>query len=641
MKKRLMSVCLCLVTLLTLVLTSCGGSVDILDQLNEEQAKGAVTLSMWVVSDKKVDKDVAAKISTAINDLTQAKYKAHLEIKYLTQSEYKEKLYETIEAYSKTYDPKNFGTAGGVKKDENGLYQTVYPELVKNQVDIVYIGDLYDEEGNLLSSGVDMYNEMISKKWLASIGDHLKNDSAEKIGEYVSPTILKAAEANGKLYGIPTNNILGEYTYMLINEDLLEQYCLQGFRNQGDIDGFHNEYVYRMINNILADPAAADILPVDATYEQCMEWLAYSWNIDPDTLENDADGFSAFGSLYQDYANGSRGEDMLRIESLFANEKFTSSYLQMSKYQMNGDKVFADASDSTAYAQTAIKFITGDLTMVTEGENDLLYYDDTDGTRYCAIPMLMPQVTDEDAFGDMFGVCAFNNTTRISTCMKIITYFNTNEEIRNLFQYGLEEEHYLLSSDGVIRRTEEGEKYRMDAAACGNLFLSYLDGTQPADIWTKGMQQNRDAVIPLMKGFELTGTLMQDEEDPSISYIQTQYQKLDIDLLTYMNTLDSEIEALLNACTTYDELKLLVGDLAILLDPAKRFDDVSVLRHDGLRAWAEIRDLKELNYNIRFWLSDKTLKGMLEQGSVAEADEAKQLKENNLYSPYGAYAKWA
>ncbi len=611
MKKRLMSAFLCLVTLLMLVLTSCGEETDIMEKVAQAEAEGCVTLSMWVVSDQKVDAAIAAEVSAAINSLTQAKYKVNLAINYLTGDEYRAKLYAAIDAYSETYDPKAFGAASVTKGDDN-LYVTNYPELLKNQVDIVYIGDLYDANGNLTTSGADMYKDMASKGWLASIGSYLNNDTAKKLREYMTPALLDIAGQDG-LYAIPNNNVIGEYQYVMLNEELINRYAMDGHLKNGDIDGFHNAYVYQFLDMVMSDSDNdVKVLPIDATYEECMELLAYNWSIDPSTLKNSEGEFSVLGSLYQDYINTSRGDAAFAPESLFANEAFRNAYLKMGEYKFNGRPVFTDSPNphSAAHEQTAVKFVSGDRTLLTEGENGIFYYTDENGVRYYAVSLFNPVVSNEDVFGDMFGVCAFNTGDRIATAMKIITYLNTDAEIRNLFQYGIEEEFYTMVEVGseedpyfVPHRTEKGEKYSMSPEACGNTFISMPEAWMDRDVWECAKDQNRDAVIPLITGFEITDA-----------------SKIDAQAVAYIHTLNGEIKALLDGCRTYEELKALISDLAILLDTAKK-PDASELTHEGLKALVAAKDLDVLYDTLCSSLSTSQVAG--------------------LYSPYGMYYQWA
>ena len=81
MKKRLTCLFLCLVMLLSVFLASCAEETDeeVQDAIEEMAAKNTVSLTMWVVSEEKVDPAVAAEVTRAINSLTEAKIgRAHV-----------------------------------------------------------------------------------------------------------------------------------------------------------------------------------------------------------------------------------------------------------------------------------------------------------------------------------------------------------------------------------------------------------------------------------------------------------------------------------------------------------------------------------------------------------------------------------
>ncbi len=499
MKKRLISLCLCLATLLMLLLTSCAEEEDVDSEIDKAEAQGTATLTMWVVSDEKVSEKSAALVSEAINDLTQTNYKVKMEILYFTEDEYYQKLSDAINAYTDTFVPSQTVVSS---EEEEESYFDIYPALQENQVDILYIGDLHDKNGNLTISGADMYDELVEKGWLAPLNTYLNTGVAKKLREYIAPTLLTGAMKDGEIYAVPNNNVIGEYNYMLLNQELMDRYSMTGHFKNGDMTSFNNSYVYRYLDMIIADAASnTNILPIGATYSECLELLAHYWSVDPESLELSGDDFSLFGALQSEFGNLKNGLTAPGAESLFANSEFVADYLQLNKYRLNDSMtVYSDGKDSAL--TPALTFVKGemiDLTVV-----DGVAYYDLNGTRYYAVPVEYPTATEEDIFGNMFGVCALNakEAGRVQTCMEIITFFNTDDEARNLLQYGVEGEHYNISGGDPIR-TELGAGYKMDLYATGNAFRAYPESWMDDDIWEYGKLQNRDASISTLSGFHL------------------------------------------------------------------------------------------------------------------------------------------
>ena len=504
MKKRLMCLCLCLVTMFSLVLTACSSKTDeeLVKDMIREQSKEAYTLTMWVVSEEKVDDVTCAEITDAVNDLMRTKHNTELVIKYFTADEYYAELDKTLAAYSATATGK-VPEIGEIEIPEDGLYEADYRDVMENQVDIIYIGDLVNSDGTLLMSGEEMYRDLRAKGHLAAIGSYLDDADVKKINEFISPTLLNAVKEGEETYALPNNNVLGSYTYMLLNKELMDRYSMQGKFLTGEMSSFYSASVYQYLNMVLADSNNDGVvLPVDASYEDCLSMLAYYWNVDPDSFEVNADQFSIFGSLYGTASSLSLGNTVLGTESLLTNPQFVAAYLQLNQFRLAQDDFFRnDNNAGVVYADTAIKFYEGNLDELTIVDGVSYYYEGDE--CYYAVPVKYPTVGPEDIYDDMFAVCAYAPREYIERSMKILAYLNTDAEIRNIFQYGVEEEHYYIMSDEIVR-TDKGERYQMDLFATGNAFIAYPEAWISDTAWENGKEQNRDAVINPMLGFDLS-----------------------------------------------------------------------------------------------------------------------------------------
>lgn len=543
MNKRLIAFFLCLVMMLSVFLAGCAkdSEEDAKNELEQAKVASNMTLTMWIVSESPVSEEIRADVTAAINALTRTKYKTQLEIQYLSEEEYFSKLTTAMETFAENKKQQNAGkpaetgtTAEGdgttveeIVTDEHGMYRDNYPVVLENQVDIIYIGDVKDE-GNLLMSGQQMYNKLRADDWLAPLDEALKGD-AKKIKEFVSPTLLSAVQEKGVTYAIPNNNPIGEYTYMCLNKELMDRYSLQGHIARGSIKNFANEYVYQFIDQI-ARYGTEDLLPIDATYEECLAQLAYYWNVDPETYAISNDEFSVFGTPLFDL-QPNRGQNIVGVQSLFENEEFTKHYLALNEYRLenayrfkydaSSGEYYEDAGEGKeivffrneenkdqTYAQYGIKFVKGTLATLNDKGN----YEEN-GVEYYAIPVAYPQATAEDIYGNMFAVA--KTTLSVERSMQIITYLNTNSEIRNLLQYGIEGQHYTIqktvTEDGenvkIVKRNadKKGNEYVMDLYATGNAFLAHVLDEEDMDtaIWANGKKQNRDSLVEPLLGFNL------------------------------------------------------------------------------------------------------------------------------------------
>ena len=534
MKKRLTCLLLCFVMLLSLVLASCSQKTEeeAEENITTAASESAITLTMWLVSEEKVSAEAASAVTKAINSITNSKFKTKLDIYFYTEDEYQDKLEATIAAYEESKKqqgevetetlPAEDATGetepitDETETNEYGMSVIKYPDAVANQVDIIYI------------SGQDMYIDFINKGWLAELDTELSS-SSKKIKEYVSSTLLSAVKYNGTTYAVPNNRVIGDYTYMLLNKELIQMYSQEGYVQYGQIDGFFNENLYLYLQTIYEIHSQFDpnVVPIDATYEECLDLLAHYWSFDTETYDR-VNEFSVFGSHYKDMESLSRGSVILGYGSLFEDKAFTKAFLQLNKYRFGTDanlgSYFGDATGKTA----AVKFVTGDSTVLTynEEEGAYEYVETVNGKKVAYYPVVVkyPTASAEDIYGNMFGV--YSQSKSVTRSMEIVTYLNTNSDFRNLLQYGIEDTHYQVeeAEDGHKTVKRLSKDYMMDIYATGNVFIAYPEPEMSADIWESGKVQNRYSLVEPLLGLDFASySATTGEEEAAISIPKVGY----------------------------------------------------------------------------------------------------------------------
>ena len=506
MKKRLLCLFLCFVMLLSVGLTSCSQKSDkeAEDDVKDKASETAKTLTMWLVSEEEVSASTAAAVTKAVNSITQSKFKINLILNFFTKDEYEAKLTETITAYENAKKKQDAVTTAPETEAETETGETAevtdetmtnefgmsiikWPEAVANQVDIIWIGG---DDGK----GEEMYVNFIEKGWLKELDTDLSS-SSKKIKEYVSATLLNAAQYNGTTYAIPNNHAIGEYTYMLLNKELMQKYSQQGYVKTGMIDGFYNENLYSFLNLVYKFEDQDQVVAIDSTYDRCLELLAHYWSIDPETY-NTLEGFSVFGHHYKTQEELTRGSVILGFDSLFEDQEFVEDYLKLNQFKFDG--YFGDAEKENKTA--ALKLIKGDYSIQTQFDADGNCVYTLDGVEYYPIVVEYPTASSYDIYGNMFGVCTY--TQNLARSMEIVTYLNTNADFRNLLQYGIENTNYKLIKDDsgkVVDIERLNNSYMMDIFATGNAFIAYPEPEMSADIWESGKAQNRESLInPLL-----------------------------------------------------------------------------------------------------------------------------------------------
>jgi len=372
-----------LILVLSVFLTACSSE----DEEEEKKIDGAQTITMCVITERKVcntDAELAEYLKNECdNDKNSAKYKEMLKVietyeaveaaftkitkesrinvdlLFYTQEEYEQKLTKTIsdaaeyaqEAaraeralekyisdYQAAYPEENYPvsaltksfysyfpefekykdyisqadeeeeTGGNVEDvyqaDKLGVKELVYPETQENQLDIIYV------------SGLDMYRKYIDNEWLIGLDSYIAS-SGKMLNDYISGSLIKGVQYNGSTYAIPNNVQIGEYKYMLVDKDLFDEWL------------YNNEQVKTVLDlgNFLEDISNSnpEILPIDATFEDCIGQFVWYWNIDwtedefGDNVYSIGNGnqFSLLGALYGDAATASRGQISLGFNSLF------------------------------------------------------------------------------------------------------------------------------------------------------------------------------------------------------------------------------------------------------------------------------------------------------------------------------------
>ncbi len=500
MKNRLICLALCFVMVLSVVLTGCGekSDDDVKQDITEAASESAMTLTMWVVSKEAVNEATAKIINDELNSISKAKFKTQLSVKFFTPEQYQAQLGSTIVA-NQNMAPSIETTAAATGEDavitdatrvnEYGFVEIVYPPEEANQVDIIYI------------AGEEMFDSYVANGWLAALDEELASGS-KKLTEYVSNSLLSAIKQEGVTYAIPNNNVIGEYTYMLLDKELIDKYCQQGYVQKGMIDGFANDYLYDFLDQVYELEPSESVIPVDATYEECLDMLAHYWSIDPETYDM-LDGFSAFGYHYTDMTELSRGSIVMGYQSLFANEEFAKDFLALNRFRMNG--YYGDAE--TTGKKAAVSFVKGDINTIKQYEDD-----------YYSVIVKYPTASVADVYSNMFGIYA--RTKSVSRSMEILTYLNTNAEFRNILQYGKEGVHYELNkeADGsVTLERDANNRYIMDIYATGNAFIAYPEPTMDQDIWENGKIQNRTSLVDPLLDFDFASFAQSTASDSASS----------------------------------------------------------------------------------------------------------------------------
>ena len=569
MNKRLISLFLCFLMLISVSATGCsvfGGGAETTAESGvtvDPDSGSAITLTMYIPCEKPVAEEDRLLVEEAINKITKSKFKTQINLYLPTVDEY----YETIEgimqarayeqeqeelakselkkairaakaegvdsevAISKFYDehpewvkyqettadPDAEETAPETRLNELGMPEIKYPDERENQLDIIWL------------SGYDKLIEYIEADQLQRLDEELSS-SSKKLKQYIYTGALDAVKTAGSgTYAIPNNTVIGEYTYLLLNKSLVDKYKY----SPSDLTSVVK------CADFLADVSKyePDVLPVVG---ELPVTLTKYWSIDPDTLEVDHDKFNVIGHGISDMATlGS----MFNFTGLFGTNAELANTSDYAK-QLIAIRTYKDlgyiTEDTSTTKEYAMRVVKGG------GELVEVYGDD-----FYMNVIESPRAGYEDIFGNMLGVSTYTRSLKRS--MEIITYLNTNSDLRNILQYGVEDVHYELDEDGLLHRLND--RYMMDINKTGNVFMAYPEEGMPKNVWDYGKSQNTDAKTLMTLGLRFK------EDDFTSSDDENAVEKLR-SAIRAVNEYSAQVEKKLMNAQSVEELEAVMRDVA-------------------------------------------------------------------------------
>lgn len=507
MKRRIFCLILCLIMVVPM-LASCGSEEEE-EEIVETSSREAVTLSMYVITEKETTPAASQAVEDAINKLIKAKYTTKLEITFLTADEYYSKAEAQIagmksgaaslpaEDETDTGDESEALTTEATVVNEYGVKELKYPDLTPSQIDILMIDDY------------SKYLEYAQKGWLYSLNDTLKNTS-KKLGDYIYPTILETTNVGGITYAVPTNMPIGDTcTYMIIDRDLADEYGLE-LALDSSIYDCADFFAWVKENKTDVTPIAGQYNKIGATY------------VNVDSAKR---AFTNNFSLVGKYGYSSSAE----AEYLLANENYRSELLSNAKYRFEG---YFGAEIAENFAA---KIKTGTLEEAAR-----------DAENYEVIVLEGEYKTGEELCRSMFAVTRY--TQNFNRAMEIITLLNTNSEFRNLLQYGIENVNYVIDAEtGALSRLNS--EYMMDIYKTGNVFMAYPEEEMPAEIWNVAKKLNLASI-----GYDVDSYVsFEIPDDKAASEGESEGFTVDFTSSRALADASSELKAALDGCGTYEE----------------------------------------------------------------------------------------
>lgn len=342
---------------------------------------------------------------------------------------------------------------------EDGKIETLYPEA-ESPIDIIIIPNK------------EVYDYLDEKGYLLSVEKKLESEFT-KFRQYIYPTFFDQLKViTGDIKAIPNNNLLAEYTYLIAEKTIADKYDF----NIDEVDNYGDLEAY------LAEIKANETVAPLATTPDALGIYQY--------FENDI----AVGTYYDPIYgyNTAEGTDFT-VQNLFAIPQYQAHVELMQSFKNKGYIV----EGAEEYAVNVIK---GNAQVEDEYGDD--YY----------VKVLQNPFVEMDAiFNGMMAVSSY--TSSENRALEIIELFNTDPEAKNIFQYGIaydgdndEYANYRVNAvedenGAVAGYTIErlNNKYVMDNALTGNVYMGYPEEGQVFNAWDYYKQTNLDSnLAPFM-----------------------------------------------------------------------------------------------------------------------------------------------
>ena len=177
--KRFILLILCLALSLTMLVACDGGEIGDYEYPGYVPTNvPLITLDLYVIVGEGTQDLAIDSVERMLSQYTENKFKTKLDLHYISETEYKETLLADISA----------------------------------------TGD--DKADIVLVNSAEFMNELVSASLLRDLTSYYDGSTYGRLNTIVTSTLIEASKINGKLYSVPNDHVVGEYTYLLINEEV-------------------------------------------------------------------------------------------------------------------------------------------------------------------------------------------------------------------------------------------------------------------------------------------------------------------------------------------------------------------------------------------------------------------------------------
>ncbi|MFV0288510.1 MAG: ABC transporter substrate-binding protein [Mycoplasmatales bacterium] len=423
-------------------------------------------------------------------------------------------------------------TTIGVEPADEQMVEDAMNEILEPavgaKIDIIYYDySEYTDKLNLKFEANDPMDIVFAPSWTVPYEENAKAGKYVDLDKYiddgtlkdtydaVNPQFWEGAKIDDTTYAVPTNKELAPQEYVLLDQDLVDKYDfdVDSVKTYQDVVPFLEEVTegegYPAYFNDLNWTGIKDKLSYD-----CVSALQNQVCLDPDNPE---DGYQWVFDMPA-YVDGMS----------FVNDMIDEGIMDSNTLDI-------------------VDIATADYGMITQsgypGAN--VTWEQSFGRDYAAIPMATPIITTDNTRASLNVIAA--SSPHPDLAAKVLNEMNTNSELRTLFAYGIEGEHYTKNDKDELVFTDQQENYITGVYTQGNFFILPLLEGEPEDKWEEFDVQNENSIISPALGFspdlsEYTAeiaNILNMEEKHKVPLELGNFDDMDADIESARSDLDS------------------------------------------------------------------------------------------------------
>jgi putative aldouronate transport system substrate-binding protein len=551
MTKRLISLLLATICILSLCLSSCstekkeGEGEDGTEIAEDEVQRQNLALTLYAIVEESTTEEGLKEVEEKISNYCVAKYKTAIDLRFFTEAEYQaalnaqydkfaaeaaEKLKAEQEAaaaerseaaYKATlsaderikYEQKKRQEAKKKAEEEQKLKEE-QAALVEQGKDKAVIKDV--QMDILFVPGMEEYYSWIDQGLLIDLNTYLDNER-KKIKDYVFPSFMTAATVEGSVYGIPNNAaIASNETFLLVNTALANKYGL-------DVSTIHS---IKDLEGTLAKVAAgeAGIAPLTGDFDP--EGLVFYDGIDMGHTTCAFTG-TQIGEQFSANTTNAALNPGSTASTAFVDYCALKADWRAKGYLGAGQNFFASVQKLTEEDK---------MEWEKKGYTAHLYR----GADFS---------TEAALSGGLYGISS--HCQYPDRAMEIVELLATDSTLRNLLAFGIEETHYIVDGENKNVIHVINDNYSMNFFRAGNTLLGYVPDTMDPDYVNKAKEKNLNSVINPFLGFRYDWSNSEDEKWVKAiaewkAYIDPIYAQLSYGTANYMDLMTEAYQTLRN-----------------------------------------------------------------------------------------------